>query len=172
MVLQCTVTKIGLESEPITKASLRAMFGGKPCPFLFLEVSKSVIDLSNAIMHCESWDQKLLHLTHSKLIRVPHRENPDAPLAQARVMMVNTETDEFGALEVFLDDLLSAFPDLSEDHVERCSLAPLLALDTVSQSVQADVTLLRDAMLAIEKALAEGTPAEIQIVLGWLIDTH
>ena len=27
-------------------------------------------------------------------------------------------------------------------------------------------------MPAIEKALAEGTPAEIQIVLGWLIDTH
>ena len=27
-------------------------------------------------------------------------------------------------------------------------------------------------MLAIKKALAEGTPAEVQIVLGWLIDTH
>ena len=27
-------------------------------------------------------------------------------------------------------------------------------------------------MLAIEKALAEGTLAEIQIVLGWLIDMH
>jgi hypothetical protein len=87
-------------------------------------------------------------------------------------MMVDTETDEFGASEVFLDDLLSAFPDLSEDHVERCSLAPLLALDTVSRPVQADEPLPRDAMLAIEKALAEGTPAESQIVLGWLIDTH
>ena len=85
-------------------------------------------------------------------------------------MMVDTETDEFGASEEFLDDLLSAFPDLSEDHVERCSLAALVALDTVSRPVQADEPLLRDAMLAIVKALAEGTLAEIQIVLGWLID--
>ena len=87
-------------------------------------------------------------------------------------MMVDTETEEFGASEVFLDDLLSAFPDLSEDHVERFSLAPLLAIDTVSRPVQADEPLPWDAMLAIEKALAEGTLAEIQIVLGWLIDTH
>ena len=148
------------------------MFGGKPCPFLFSEVSESVTDLSNAIVRCPSWDPKLLRPTHSELLGVPRREDPDAPLAQARSMMVDTETDEFGASEVFLDDLLSAFPDLSEDHVERCSLAPLLALDTVSRPVQADEPLPRDAMLAIEKALAEGTPAEIQIVLGWLIDTH
>ena len=47
-------------------------------------------------------------------------------------MMVDTETDEFGASEVFLDDLLSAFPYLSEEHVERCSLAPLLVLDMIS----------------------------------------
>ena len=87
-------------------------------------------------------------------------------------MMVDTETDEFGESEVFLDNLLSAFPDLSEDHMERCSLAPLLALDTVSRPVQADKPLPWDAMLAIEKALAEGTQAEIQIVLGWLIDMH
>ena len=45
-------------------------------------------------------------------------------------------------------------------------------LDTVSRPVQADKPLLRDAMLAIEKALAEGTLAEIQIILGGLIDTH
>ena len=38
--------------------------------------------------------------------------------------------------------------------------------------VQADEPLPRDAMLAIEKALAEGALAEIQVVLGWLIDTH
>ena len=93
-------------------------------------------------------------------------------MAQAQVLMVDTDTDEFGASEVFLNNLLSAFTDLSKDHMERCSLAPLLALDTVSQPVQVDEPLLRDAMLAIEKALVEGTPAEIQIVLGWLIDTH
>ena len=76
-------------------------------------------------------------------------------------MMVDTEMDEFRASEVFLVDLLSAFPDLSGDHVERCSLAPLLARDMVSRPLQTEEPLPRDAMLAIEKALAEGTPAEI-----------
>ena len=83
-------TNIGLESEPIAIASLRATFGGKPCPFLFSEVSESVTDLSNAIVRCTSWDPKLLHPTHSELLGVPRRENSDAPLAQARLMMVNT----------------------------------------------------------------------------------
>ena len=77
-MLQCTVTTIGHKSEPITIALLRAMFGGKPCPFLFSEVSESVTDLSNAIMRFKSWDPKLLHPTHSELIGVRCRENPDA----------------------------------------------------------------------------------------------
>ena len=64
-------------------------------------------------------------------------------------MMVDTETDEFGASEVYLDDLLSAFPDLSDDHVERCSLAPLLALDTVSRPVQADEPLPQLSLIHI-----------------------
>ena len=46
--------------------------------------------------------------------------------------MVDKEMDEFRASKVFLDDLLSAFPFYSEDHMEHCSLAPLLALDMVS----------------------------------------
>jgi hypothetical protein len=32
--------------------------------------------------------------------------------------------------------------------------------------------LVRDAMLAIKKAVAEGTPSELLIVLGWLINTR
>ena len=60
------------------------------------------------------------------------QENPDAPLAQARELMVYTEMDEFKASDVFLDNLLSAFPNLSEEHMECCSLAPLLALNMIS----------------------------------------
>ena len=46
--------------------------------------------------------------------------------------MVYTEMDELGASDVFLDNLLSAFPNLSKEHVERCSFALLLVLDMIS----------------------------------------
>ena len=70
--LQRTVTTSCLQSEPIVAIpSLRATFGGKPCPFLFSEVSESVTDLSNAIVHCKSRDPTALRPTHSELIRIP-----------------------------------------------------------------------------------------------------
>jgi hypothetical protein len=33
-------------------------------------------------------------------------------------------------------------------------------------------TLMRDDLLALEKAIAEGTPSEWLIVLGWLLNTR
>ena len=87
MALQCTVTTIGLENEPIALASLRATFGGKPCPFLFSEVSESVTNLSNAIVRCPSWDPKLLRPTHSELLGVPRREDPNL-FAQTETLVI------------------------------------------------------------------------------------
>ena len=79
--------------------------------------------------------------------------------------MVGKETDKIGASDTSIDDLLSAFPDLAEDHVDCCSLAPLLLLDMISRPAQADEPLLWDAMLALEKALAEGTLAGVHVHL-------
>jgi len=107
-------------------------------------------------------------------------EPDDVPLAAARSLMVDPEADEFGTADVFLDDIFSAIPQLDGDSPgDRGAQAALLALDVLGQPLLPDngESLPRDEVLAIGnlaigKAIAEGTPAERLIVLGWMIDTR
>ena len=89
--------------------------------------------------------------------------------------MVDPEADEFGTADVFLDDIFSAIPQLDGDSTgDRGAQAALLALDVLGRPLLPDSgeSLPRDEVLAIDKAIAEGTPAERLIVLGWMIDTR
>jgi hypothetical protein len=88
--------------------------------------------------------------------------------------MVDPEADEFGTADVFLDDIFSAIPQLDGDSPgDRGAQASLLALDVLGRPLLPDggESLPRDKVLAINKAIAKGTPAERLIVLGWMIDT-
>jgi hypothetical protein len=44
-------------------------------------------------------------------------------------------------------------------------------LDATSQTVHPLEKIPRDPVLATEKAIAEGTPAEVQNILGWKFNT-
>ena len=57
-------------------------------------------------------------------------------------------------------------------HSRRGYEAVLLALAVIGRPLSEDEGVLRDELLAIEKALAEGTPTELLIVLGWELDTR
>ena len=170
--LQSVVTTTGMERDPIALMSLRETFGGAPCPFLFAEFSEPVADLANALARCKLWNPAVTKSPHSILMGPPKLSVATIPFAPARPMLVDPETDKFGTTEVFIDDLMALFPWLSRAHLERCSNATLLALELLSRPLGKNEPLPRDAMLALEKAVAEGTPAEIQIMLGWQIDTR
>ena len=173
--LQCVVTTTGLDPDqpPIALVALRATFGGKPCPFRWSKLSEPIADLANALARCELWDPSAVRPLHHELIGNPKYADREQPLEQARKLRVDTEADEFGMTDVFLDDLITVFPALNEDHINRGALAALLALDVVSRPLVTNgETLPRDHMLAIDKAMAEGTPSEIQIILGWEINTR
>ncbi len=110
---------------------------------------------------------------HHELIGDPKYAEPMQLLKQARKLRVDVKADEFGMTDVFLDDLITVFPALSADHINRRAHAALLALDAVSRPLVTEgESLPRDHMLALDKAMAEGTPAEIQIILGWEINTR
>jgi hypothetical protein len=172
--LQSVVTTTGLSPVPIALASLRATFGGSPCPNLFSEISESITDLANALVRCSRWDPTSLSPLHANLVGTPIRSDPAVPLAPARMMSVDPKVDAFGSNDVFIDDIVGVFPDLSVSHTNRCTLSPLLALEIAGRpllSLEGE-KLPRDEILALAKAMAEGTPAEAQIILGWLIDTR
>jgi hypothetical protein len=83
------------------------------------------------------------------------------PLAKARELIVNPKIDAFGLIDVFIDNIISVFPALSSDHTRKCSLHG--RCQPTSSPARNGA---RDPMLAPDKALAEGTPAELQIILG------
>jgi hypothetical protein len=61
---------------------------------------------------------------------------------------------------VFLNDLFLAFPALSDDHIKRGSQAVPLVIDIVSHPLAQHESTLHNVLLALDKALAEGTPSE------------
>ena len=147
-------------------------FGGRPSPFLFSDLSAQVADLANVLTRCKLWDPAELRPKLSSLIGQPKLTDKSIPFAPARQMIVNPGTDSHGLTDVFMDNLVSVFPALSKKHIDRCSLAALLAIEVTSRPLLDDEPLQWEAMLAIEKAMAEGTPSEAQIVLGWYINTR
>ena len=172
--LQSCITTKGLCGIDLALISLRTTFGGSPCPSIFSEISETVTDLTNAIIRCSDYDPASFPSHYSHLLGPAKVEPDDVPLAAARSLMVDPEADEFGTADVFLDDIFSAIPQLDGDSPgDRGAQAALLALDVLGRPLLPDggESLPRDEVLAIDKAIAEGTPAERLIVLGWMIDT-
>ena len=149
-----------------------ATFGGASCPNLFTEISESVADLANAIVRCPKWDPNTTKSVHEKLIGKPILQDVKVEFKEARATLRDFGIDDFGTTDVFIDDLITAFPAISEEHVLKGSRAPLLALEVVGRQVASIEPLPRDPLLAIDKAIAEGTPSEVQTILGWKIDTR
>ena len=130
--LQSVVTTTDLgATEPVAIASLRATFGGAPCPTIFGEIGEPITDLGSAICRCKKWNPSILRPATSSLLNKPILMEKTVPFAPARDMLVDPGMDKHGTNDVFLDDILTAFPNLSTAHVERCSLAPLLAMEVV-----------------------------------------
>ena len=170
--LQSVVTTKGLQESPVALASLRATFGGSNWPSQWSDVSEPIADLVQVLRSCETWDPNRTQSIHHGLIGAPRLAEADIPFAAAKPMMVDPGVGECGTTEVFLDDIFSAFPALSKSHVQRGSQATLLALEIIARPLLENETVSRDDMLAIAKALAEGTPSEELTILGWIVDTR
>jgi hypothetical protein len=63
-------------------------------------------------------------------------------------------------------------PVLDGVSSDRGAQAALLAIEIFGCPQSAGDTLSRDDLLSLEKAIAEGTPSEWLIVLGWLLNTR
>ena len=166
------VTLGDLCGENLALASLRLTFGGKPCPSIFSDISEATCDLANAIARISPWNISQDVPSHANLLKDPIYLPNESPFSSALPMLVDPCIDEYGGSEVFIDDIFSAFLDLSPEHIDRGKFAPLIAIESISRPSHAKEPLPRDDMLAIDKAIAEGTPTEILIVLGWSLNTR
>ena len=98
------------------------------------------------------------------------------PLAQVRKLAVSIPVPDkgmIGRVDGFIDDLINVFLDTPENCERQPHVVPL-AMHVTSRphSGDEDEPIPRRPILSIPKLLAEGSPREIQIVLGWRIDTR
>jgi hypothetical protein len=162
---------IVVDEDGIAHIYLRLTFGGSPNPAIFCEVSEVATDLANEILLCPEWTPSIVSGPLQKYIGEPVRVPEDVPFGQAAPMAVDPDPQECGKVDVFVDDLISAFLDTAENIARVPAIIPLV-LHLLGRPVADDEPIDRNEFLSITKLLAEGTPAEIQTVLGWLLDAH
>ena len=155
--------------------SLRLTYGGAPNPPTWCMFSEVVTDLANEISQCPTWEPTELHSPAQPTPPVPNRLPERIPLGQGRAMAVTIPltSERAGRVDGFIDDLINVFVDTPENCRIQPHVVPL-AIHVTSRPHAGDdrEPTPRRPLLSNAKLIAEGSPAEIQIVLGWRIDTH
>jgi hypothetical protein len=151
----------------------RLTFGGSPNPPTWCCFSEIVTDLANEISMCAEWDPEVLRSPDQPVTPQPIRLGPEVPFAVALPMAVSIPPVITGRVDGFIDDLINVYLDTIANCQRQPHVVPLAMFVTSRPHAGDDKEpILRRAILSLEKLLKEGTPEEIQIVLGWLLDTR
>jgi hypothetical protein len=154
---------------------LRLLFGAAPNPSIWSDLSELMCDLCNQLARCIAWnaeDSPDLESPHQKqYVLPPVYLDDDTPLATAQPTTVAIISDDFPYTEVYLDDFITIFLDL-EPMIWRGARVSLLLLHVLGRPLHTHEPIARDDLLSFEKTVAEGTPEETKVILGWLINTR
>ena len=155
--------------------ALRLTYGGCPNPPTWTMFSEIVTDLANEISQCRKWDPQLTRSPAQPVAPPPQRLDPNIPMQTGRPLAVDIPISgpDSGRVDGFIDDLINVFADTPNNCSRQPHVVPL-AMHVTSRPHAGDARepTPRRTLLSIPKLLAEGSPAEVQIVLGWRIDTR
>ena len=130
-----------------------------------------VCDLSNEITLIGDWDPDILFSPIQATVPDPIYVDPLVPLAPARAMAVKVPTTLLGRGDCFLDDIIKVF--LARwDIIKRNAASVPLAMHASMRPLAKDEPVPRKETISLTKLLLKGTPSELMILLGWLIDTR
>ncbi|GKY96053.1 hypothetical protein MPSEU_000565500 [Mayamaea pseudoterrestris] len=176
LVQSATTTKGITIDSTLALFALRMTFGGSPCPTVFSDLSELVTDAANQLVRDGNWHPATIQSRFIANISVEPivYPTPSTPFATSRPMAVGAmiPVDGSPCFDVFLDDHLGVIVHTSNDALIRGAHAIPLLLDVLGRPERADEPLPRNALIAVSKLIAEGCLTEIQVVLGWEIDTR
>ena len=129
-------------------------------------------NLSNELSLIPEWDpEKLYHPMQEKVPQPQYLEEL-IPLVAARETAVHVPTTALGRGDCFIDDIIKVFLD-TVDAINRHASSALLAIFVSIRPFAGDKEPVpRKEVVSVEKWKAEGIPREVQMVLGWLINTR
>ena len=156
--------------------ALRLTYGGAPNPPSWCSFSEIVTDLSNEISQCLDWRPDEIRSPAQPTLPEPKRLPESITIEPGKQMAVAIPIPmegTVGRVDGFIDDLINVF--LDDPH--NCALQPHvvpLAMHVTSRphAGEREEPIARRPILSLSKLEAEGSPAEVQIVLGWRINTR
>jgi hypothetical protein len=152
--------------------ALRLSFGGSPNPPTWCSISEMITDLSNEIPLCDDWDSKKLRSPGQPATPTPKVLSDDVPFTQGRSLAVTIPTTVTGRTDSFIDDLIRVFLDTETNRETQPHAVPLAIFVANRPHAGDDEPVPRRENLSGPKLVAEGTPAELQVVLGWELNTQ
>jgi hypothetical protein len=155
----------------IAYIALRLTFGGSANPPAWCAISEMVTDLSNKIALAPQYEPSKIPVPG--FTALTFNELPDSePIAPARQMAVEVPTALDSRHDCFIDDIVQIFLDTEANRRRMPGVVPLAVFATCRPHAGPDKPVIRRPLLSPEKLIAEGSPAEIQIVLGWELNTR
>jgi hypothetical protein len=152
--------------------ALRLTFGGSPNPPTWCAFSEMVADLSNEIPLCTDWDPKVTKSPIQPKAPAPVFLSDSIPIALGRPMSVIIPVSSTGTSDCFIDDIIKVFLSIQGNAERQTQAVPLAVFVTTRPNAGDDKPIPRRENISVPKLIAEGTPAEEQIVLGWCINTR
>jgi hypothetical protein len=150
----------------IAYLALRLTFGGSPNPPTWCCVSEMLTDLAKELLLCCDWDPNEAPLQAFDTL------DDEVPFGVAFAMAYTIPTAFTCCSDCFVDDVVQIFLDTPENQRRLPSIILFIANTFFRPHAGDDEPVPRWPLFSPEKLCAKGTPAEIQIVLGWLLDTR
>jgi hypothetical protein len=155
---------------------LRLTFGGAASPNEWCTLAEPVCDLATAILHDEEWDPSSLASPSQKMVPLPlstssRKSDDEEQLGVGRELIVDIPINDKGTHDIYIGDLVGLTLDVpGTNNLERGAGAHLLAIAATARPSHVEEPIPREEMEAINKLVAEATPEEMKVILGWLMD--
>jgi len=162
--------KCAIMLDNFSLPSTRLTFGGSPCPYHFCLFSEMTADLANDLLHCPSWDPRLLFSPHADKLPEPVIDSEEE-FASAKSLDIMIPPDDMGKIDIFIDDGLAITID-KNDNKFRAVQSLLLAMHILCRPVDHNDPIPREDCLSLSKLAEEGQLAEKFTILGWNINTR
>jgi hypothetical protein len=151
---------------------LRLAFGGSPNPPAWCAFSEMVTDLANEIPLRPSWDPAKLRSPAQPETPASRELPDDIPLARACPIAVRVPTSVTARTDCFIDDIILGCLDTPTNRQRQPHTVPLAVYVANRPNAGATEPMPRRENISEPKLIAEGTPIEEQIVLGWAIESR
>jgi hypothetical protein len=151
---------------------LRLAFEGSLSPPAWCAFSEMVTNLANEIPLCPSWDPTQIRSPAQNNTPSPQELPDDIPLARACPTAVRVPTSVTARTDCFIDDLILVILDTPTSRQRQPNTVPLAVYVANCPNGGTAEPIPRRENISEPKLIAEGTPAEEQMVLGSALETR